>query len=437
MTRLPVADGSPWEQLKAVRADFFAYLMAAAEKGPLVRLNPAPLYTIYLVSEPALIEEVLVRQPHRYRKSRMTHRLVGKFLGEGLVLAEGMRHRQQRAQLQPVFRSPRMVEHAPLMGLLARSAVEDWPQDTAVDFGTEMTALALKSLVLTLFDMPEGQDAYGINEAMRVFASSIGGRFTSLPLPDWLPTARHRAERRAIQQLDLAIESILRARRQMSGGSDLVSRLLAVRDHGGQLTGREVRDHIATLYFAGHETTAKLLTWAGWLLAAHPEVQQRVREELFTAGEGRLPLPSRIESLPYLDQVYREVLRLYPPAWLFDREALAVNELGGHELPRGAVLYLSPYVMHRQARFFPEPERFDPDRFAGEGPQLPPYAYLPFGGGPRVCVGRAFAGTMVKTVLAQILASRSLKPTELAPPVPMAGATLASKAPVRLLAVPI
>jgi len=438
MTPIPAVDASSWRQLKALRHDFFDYLAVAARQGPLVRLQPTPWTAIHLVTGPALIEEILVRHPERYRKSQMTRRLVARFLGEGLVLSEGERHRRDRGLLQPVFRSPRMAEFGPMLGLMARSAIREWPQDEAIDFGQEMTTLTLSSLMLTLFGMQESEDSFGVIPAMRVFADAIGSRFRSLPLPDWLPTPRHLAERRAIRQVDHAINAIIHARSLMQGGSDLVSRLLDAQDAEGGFSAQQVRDHLATLYFAGHETSAKLLTWAGALLAAYPAWQDELRKELLSAGQGRLPPVATIEALPLLDAFFCEVLRLYPPAWLFDRQTVAETSLGPFQLPVGTTLYLSPYLSQRSAEWHVQPESFDPGRFLGGVPAKPLAAYFPFGGGPRSCIGRAYAGTMVKATLAQILSSCELRPADQQGiPNPRPSATLEPSRPVRLIAAPL
>lgn len=429
--QLPQVDGSGWQQLKSVRSDFFGYLQQAALLGPLVWLRPAPTVRILLVNSPALLDQILRKDACHYRKSDMTRRMVGKFLGQGLVLSEGSRHLRERALLQPIFRPDSVQRFLPVLGLTARNRLRQWPQDQPIDVGHEMGGLSLSALLLTLFDMHDGNDVFGVHEAMQRFASSIGSRFERIPWPDWMPTPGNLRDRQAIRTVDRSLRAVVQARRHMSPGSDLVARLIGARDHQGALDDSQLRDHLATLYFAGHETTARALTWAIAALAHEAQWQQALHAELIEVGGEHGPTANKLLELPLLNQFVCEVLRLYPPAWLFDRQTVNAVKLGDVELPAGTVLYLSPWLQHRQAEFFPDPERFDPTRFATK-PALPRYAYFPFGGGARQCIGQHFSLAMIKVILAQVLLNLELHAEQLQMPGFKATATLAPSQPVRV-----
>jgi cytochrome P450 len=372
---------SAWTQLQALRRDFLGYLLDAATLGDLVLLRPAPGVKIWLVNHPELIHEILVTRAQDVRKSAMTNKMVGKFLGQGLVLAEAEVHRQQRRVVQPAFQGSKVDALTPAIEAATSTVTANWRDGGAVEIESAMTGLSLLVIARLLFGERAGTQTDACMEhAMEQFADSIAQRFRSMPLPDWLPTTRHRAERAAIGVLDRAIADQL-AHPPSDG---LVAQLLA-----SGLPHAEIRDQIATLYFAGHETTAKWLTWTLWLIARDAELEQRLCED----PDGTL-----------LDRVLRESLRLYPPTWVFDRETTTALELGGYAIPKGSTLYLSPWVSHRDPRYFDAPEQFRPERFVdGFEASLPRGAYYPFGFGPRNCVGRRLAELNARVALRCLL----------------------------------
>ncbi|PRQ03617.1 Pentalenene oxygenase [Enhygromyxa salina] len=372
-----------WAQLRALRRDFLGYLLDAARLGDLVLLRPAPGVKIWLVNHPELIFEVLVSRAAEMQKSAMTNKMVGKFLGQGLVLAEGELHRQQRRAIQPAFRGSVVAALSPAIEAATTAATRSWRDGQAVEIEGTMTRLSLLIIAQLLFG--EGEGARGgtdasLQRAMERFGESMAQRFRSMPLPNWLPTARRRAERAAIEVFDHAIAKHL----ETSPSDSLATKLLAL-----GLAPAEIRDHIATLYFAGHETTAKWLTWTLWLIARDPELGERLRDD---------------ESDALLNRVLLESLRLYPPAWLFDRETTTELELGGYAIPKRSTLYLSPFVSHRDPRYFDAPDQFCPERFVGGfEASLPRGAYYPFGFGPRNCVGRPLAELTARVALRDLL----------------------------------
>lgn len=427
---LPGPEASPLQQLRHIRRDFLGYLRESARHGDLVRLRPAPGMAIVLVNHPGLVREVLVSRAGEFRKTGMTRRLVGKFLGEGLVLAEGQEHQNQRRLLAPLFAPRRLAACSPL---LYAQAAPFFVQRTGEAFELQdaMTEIALQGVLQVLF----GRDAAAsadVGDAMRVFADSMAQRFRSVPWPDWIPSARNRSDRAAIRALDLAIHELLERRQRRAPGDsqDVIGTLLEAQRAEG-LSFRAIRDQIATLYFAGHETTAKLLTWAALEIAAHPPIARALGQEL-----ARLPVNpthEELDALPLLEQVICETLRLHPPAWVFDRMPAQDLELGGVKLKKGTTIYLSPWVMHRDGRWFERADRFEPERFApGWESKIDRHAYFPFGVGARHCIGRALALLQAKAVLAALFRNFRLETdagdlATLAKP----GATLMVSRPVR------
>jgi cytochrome P450 len=224
-------------------------------------------------------------------------------------------------------------------------------------------------------------------------------------LPTWIPTPRELAARKARRDLDEIIYGIIREwRAKGEDKGDLLSMLLLARDDEGKgMTDQQARDEVATLFLAGHETTSNLLTWTWYLLAKHPEVESKLHDELDTVLAGKLPTLADLDRLPYTEMVIKESMRVYPPVWGFSREAIEDVEIDGYHIPKGSVVGALTYIAHHDARWFPDPERFDPERFSPENEKnIPRYAYLPFGGGPRVCIGNAFALMEARLILATI-----------------------------------
>lgn len=372
---------SAWAQLQALRRDFLGYLLDAGTLGDLVLLRPAPGVKIWLVNHPELVYEVLVTRAHEVRKSAMTHKMVGKFLGQGLVLAEGEVHREQRKAVQPSFQGSTVEVLRGAIEAATATVSAGWEDGMAVEIESAMTGLSLLVIARLLFGERAGAGIDpSLAHAMEQFADSMATRFRSMPLPEWLPTARHRAERTAIGVLDRAIADQL----EDPPRDGLVAELLA-----SGINRAEIRDQIATLYFAGHETTAKWLTWTLWRIAREPKLDSRLCDNL---------------DDPLLDRVLRESLRLDPPTWLFDRETIHELSLGGYTIPARSTLYVSPWVSHRDPRFFDAPTEFRPERFVdGFEAGLPRGAYYPFGFGPRNCVGRRLAELNARVALRSLL----------------------------------
>ncbi|MBV9719087.1 MAG: cytochrome P450 [Candidatus Eremiobacteraeota bacterium] len=385
-----------------------------------------PWRSYVFVNEPALIKEMLVTQQDAFSKSLGT-RVLRLLLGEGLLTSEDPLHRQMRRIVQPAFHRERIAEYVRVMERDAEEFTRRISAGNAFDVHAAMTELTLRIATETLFGSDESGSAGAVADALRLMMNEFPAMLTPLgALRQRLPFRNTRRFWRAHRMLDAIIYSLI-ARRRHDGceGGDALSLLLASQDPASaeRLKDQQVRDEIMTLFIAGHETTANALTWALYLLAQNPPIDDR-------AGAA-----ARAGDCEYLDRIVKEVLRLYPPAWIIGREALRdVTFSDGHRVAATTTLFASPLFLHRRADLFADPERFEPDRWLGEEP--PPFAYIPFGGGARRCIGEAFARREV-TVILEILLREfrfALVPgaqIEIAPLV-----TLRPAGPVMMLATP-
>jgi len=369
--------------------------------GPFVRFNIFR-NRFYLVSDPEMIREVLVAQAANFPKDQRDVDILDRVVGHGLVSANGEEHKRQRRLTQPAFHTRRIDAYAGTMVDYTEAMLDEWRDGQTLDVAEAMRELTMVIVARTLF----GADRV----AMRATAERIGAAIHALQavadkefqspfvLPDWLPTAHNRQRRAARAVLDETIDRLIAERRATAGSGevadrgDLLSMLLLSRDEAGdRMSDAEARDQLVTLFVAGHETTSNALTWTWYLLSQHPAAEARLHEEVDALGGP--PTLADLPRLPYTLQVIKEAMRLYPPAWVVNvRRAAADTIVGPYAIGRGDRLWISPFVMHRRPQFFPDPERFDPDRWTPERERaLPKFAYMPFGGGPRVCIGNGFA----------------------------------------------
>lgn len=393
--------------LAGIRANFLNFLLATArEYGDITHFRAGPAH-MYLFRHPDHIADILVKRAAIFQKTRSTKKLLCKFLGGGLIALEGEKHRTHRRLMQPAFHMQRIATYADKMVNHTRDHITNWKPGVEYDIPHEMDTLTLGIVMDCLFSASHLDRAKQATAAMTVFSERMAERLnTAVPMPDWVPTSRNRAQRKAIQTMDVILMDIIRERRASGDDTgDLLSMLLESVDEDGvtRLTDKEIRDELLTMFFAGHETTADTLNWVWYLLSQHPDVEARLHMELATVLGGQPPTLDDLQHLPYLANIVRETLRLYPPAWLFDREPVEDVEIGGYTIPKGRTLFISPYVTHRDPRYYDEPERFNPDRFADDfDERVPRYAYVPFGGGPRMCIGNLFAQTEISLVVATI-----------------------------------
>jgi cytochrome P450 len=391
--------------LREFRGDRLSfYVRCARDFGDVVALRFVSR-RVYLVSHPDLIESVFVTQARNFIK-HFALRLNPLTLGRGLLTSEGDFWLRQRRLIQPAFLRQRLASFAPDMVAAAERLLDGWAPGQTRDLAVEMMRLTLDITGRTLFGADVTSDAADVGEALRVLQRCFLALFTSLvPVPVWMPTPTNLRLRRAVRRLDAIIYRLIAERR--SGGADrgdLLSLLLHARDEEdrGGMTDRQVRDEAMTLFLAGHETTALALSWTWYLLGRHPDIEARLAEEWRQVLGGRPPTFDDLPRLRYTEWVVLESLRLYPPAPSIGREALAECSLGGFRVPRGTTILMSPWVVHRDPRWFERPEEFLPERWADGGAQRPKYAYFPFGGGPRLCIGNNFALTEAALVLATL-----------------------------------
>lgn len=359
---------------------------------------------LHFVVHPDDIERVLVKDHSSMHKDRFTRDLT-KVLGQGLVTSEGEHWKKQRKLVSHAFTPAKIREYAATMVQATEDAIAGWRDEQEIDCHAEMTRITLDVVARTLFDADVSTDARVVGEAMQVLSDYGASLEAGLLLPAWAPTPASRRAGRAMQRIDEVLFRIIGARRRHGAGkNDLLATLLSAQDDAGSgMTDEELRDECATLFLAGHETTAIALGYSLYLLAKHPEIEARVVAELERVLAGRMPGHADFEKLELTTRVVKEAMRLYPPVWAIGRELTQDLELGGFPLKKGTQLALCQWLVHHDRRWFPDPEAFDPDRWLEPRARaLPRFAYFPFGGGPRVCIGNHFAMMEAVLVLAVI-----------------------------------
>ena len=395
----------------AFRRDPLSYLQSLArEHGDIVFFRMGP-QDVFFLNHPDYVKDVLVTHNQKFKKGRALQKSK-RLLGEGLLTSEGDFHRRQRRLAQPAFHRQRLNAYARVMVDYAARTSGRWTDGQRVDMSQEMMRLTLAIVGKTLFDADVERDTGEVGAAM----NEVMEMFDLLMLPysellEKLPLPQTRRFLRVRERLDAVIYRIINERRASGEDrGDLLSMLLLAEDEEGDgegMSNQQVRDEAMTLFLAGHETTANALAWTWYLLAQHPQVEARLHKELDAVLEnGRLPAPEDLPRLPYAEMVISEVMRLYPPAWTVGRLVVKDYEVGGYLIPKGSLVLLSQYVTHHDARFYPEPERFDPERWMPEVKnERPQFSYFPFGGGVRRCIGEGFAW-MEATLLLAVLAKR-------------------------------
>jgi cytochrome P450 len=366
-----------------------------------------------LLNHPDLAEQLFITHNRSFVKHRFFWRHVDTLFGSGLLTAEGDFWLRQRRMAQPAFHRERVANYARVMVELADAASEKWRAGETRDMHHEMMDLTLRIVVKTLFGVDAPKDVAALGAAFDRAVKEIAARFRRpFKIPDAVPTPGNLRYRRAIRLIDGFIHRIIDERRKdRSDRDDLLSTLLAARDEDGtSMTDRQVRDEAVTLFLAGHETTAIALSWIWMLLSQHPAADDKLADELRTVLDGRPPTAADLPRLTYTQAIVQEGLRLYPPAWIIGREAAAPCDIGGYPMPVGMTVFVSPWVMHRDPRFYDRPDAFRPERWLDDSrSRLPRYAYLPFGAGPRLCIGSGFAMSEATMILAAL--ARRFRPS--------------------------
>jgi len=394
---------------------------------------------LFVVCDPAVIKDVLVTHNQNFHKSRGLEK-IKILLGEGLLTSEDSFHLRQRRLMQPAFHRDRIAAYASTMVSYGDRVRGGWTDGATYDLSREMSRLTLLVVGKTLFDTDVESQARDVGEAM----TGLRDSFWSLMLPfgeylQYLPIPHMRRGRQARLRLDDIIYRMIRERRANLGDrGDLLSMLLLAQDDedkGRGMTDKQVRDEAMTIFLAGHETTANALTWTWYLLSQAHEVERQVHEEIDRVLADRLPTVADVERLPCITRVVTESMRLYPPAWLVGRRAVNEYRVGDYYVPPRSIIVLSPWIVHRDARHYPDPLRFDPDRWTPEfKAALPRFAYFPFGGGPRQCIGESFAWMELVLLVATIAQQWRFELVPGHPVVPHAAVTLRPKHGMKMVA---
>ena len=363
-----------------------------------------------IVNAPRGIERVLLDNAGNYVKSRVARRLVEPGIGRGLLTSEGDTWRRQRRIMAPSFDHRSLMSYAPVMTEAAATLLARWdrlPEGAPLDIAAEMMRLTLKIIARTMFSTDADDIGPIVEDAVGRYQREVRpGLVDLLNLPDWWPRPGTRRWSQIFDRLDAVIDRLVRRESAAGGESkDLLARLLQARDveTGQPMDPRELRDQVVTIFMAGHETTAQALSWTWYLLSQHPAEEARFHAELESVLGGRAPRFEDLARLRYVRMVLEESMRLYPPAHTMSREALAEDEVEGHRVAKGSVVSIVPWVLHRHRLLWDRPDVFDPERFALErAAERPRFAYIPFGGGPRICIGAGFAMTEALIILAML-----------------------------------
>ncbi|MFP2928619.1 cytochrome P450 [Pyxidicoccus sp. 3LG] len=395
-----------------VRRDVLGFLMKSARQhGDVVRYRFGPLKTGHLIVHPDGVRHVLQEHVGNYTKDHVSYRMIRGIAGNGLLTSQGSFWLRQRRLAQPAFHRQRISAMAEGMTRTTAAMLERWEgpatRGEPVVMVEEMMRLTLTIVGEALFGAALGEQAEVVGRAFNVLSAQTTDRFRSLRLlPPVLPTRYDHEYRAAGRTLRDTVMALISERRRSGGGSDdLLSMFMLAKDEetGESMTDEQLRDEVLTMLVAGHETTATTMSWVWALLEQHPEVEARLHAELDAVLGGRLPTAEDVPRLGYTRMVVEESMRLYPPAYIFSRAVKEDDVIGGYRIPKGSWVDVSPYVTHRHPDFWERPEEFIPERFLPEASaKRPRYAYFPFSGGPRQCIGNGFAMMEAQLILATV-----------------------------------
>jgi cytochrome P450 len=403
-----------------LRGDLLKPFVGLFEKfGPLFRISLPFGQNLVMLAHPDAVEQVLRSRQQNYRKGSVYDgaRLL---LGNGLVTSEGELWRRQRALANPAFRPAKLEQYLSTMGVCTRALIASWTPQAGpipIDAQAQMTRLTLAIAGRTLFGLDLSTQSERASRSFGAALAAIGRRGpANLQVPLWVPTGGNLRLRRALRELDVLVYDIIRrfrAGQAENADQTLLGAYMDSKDPdtGEAMSDRQLRDEVVTLYLAGHETTASLLTWALYWLAKRPDIGKRVTAEIDRHIVNDNPCSDDLKALEYTARFVNEVLRLYPPAWTIARNAVAEDVILGYRIPAGAIVMLSPYLAHRWEEIWADPLRFDPDRFTPEAIKgRHPFAYFPFSLGPRICIGMQFSLLEARLVLSLILRRFNVEP---------------------------
>ncbi len=395
----------------------------------------------YLISNPDDIQQVLVDDADKFNKAPIYRNLLSQFLGNGLLTSDGDFWRRQRKLAQPAFHSKRIHTYGQVMVDYTTRMLSEWQPGTIRDINRDMMRLTLSVVARTMFNADIEREANRIGAALTVLLEETSEKMRApiQIIPEWVPTAGNRRRQAAVRELDDIIMGIINERRLSNEDQgDLLSMLMmADEEDGNHMTDKQLRDEAVTIVLAGHETTANALAWTWYLLSQHPEVEARLHEELARVLGGRLPTMDDLRQLEYTTMIVKEVMRLYPPIPSIARQAKEDLMLGGYPTPKGMIVTISPHVIHRDPRWYADPDTFRPERFSKENEKsLPKGAYLAFSNGPRICIGNSFAMMEANFILATIAQQYRLRLVPGQDVVPSATLTLRPKENMKMVLEP-
>ena len=420
--------------LRAFQKDILAFTGNAASYGDVAAFKLGPV-DAYLLSNPADVYRILVEDVDKFPRPDTIKRVLGRMVGKSILLTDGAFWLRQRRLVQPAFHHKRIESYAELMVAQTEHLLAKWQDGEQRDFSADMQRLALDIVAETLFNSQDDRFADQIHAVAVRLQAGVARRLRQPIDLDWPPTVDNRHHRRDLAVLDRLMRSIIEERRKSNvDQGDLLSMLMASQDVDGSLmSDQQVRDEAITLFLAGHDTTALALAWTFYLLAQNPDIATKLNEEVDRVLAGRAPTMADLPGLTYTDQIVKEVLRLYPSAYFASRQAAVDTEIGGYKIRKGAQVFYLPYLIHRDKRFFAEPERFMPERWAdGFEKSLPKCAYVPFSAGPHICIGNQFALMEARLILATVAQEWKLElvPGQAIRPVPYI--TLYPNAPIQM-----
>ena len=400
--------------------------------SPLVRL-PLPIVDAFMLSDPRLVDHVLVANSRNYVKQTRGYQMLRMVLGNGLVTSEGDFWKRQRRIAQPAFHRERLFAFGETMTTAFSQMVDGWKPGTPFDIANEFMRVTLRLVGETLLSSDVTSNASEVGDAITVALEHLIHRtLHPFGLPEWVPTSRNRGFLRAKERLDAVVLGMIASRRSGHGPkTDLLAMLMEARDPetGEGMTDEQLRDEVMTIFLAGHETTANALAWTVVLLGKSPDVERRLVKELDEVLGGRTPTMADVPKLQYTSMVLKESMRLFPPVWSLARRVVQDETIDGVTLPKDAIVFMCPFALHRLPKYWKDPEAFDPERFAPDAEPPTKGAYLPFSMGQRKCIGDTFAmveaqlglATMLQRVHLSLVPGQSFEPEPLITLRPMHG----------------
>ena len=388
--------------IKSIRQDLLTYLEHASRHGDFLK-TPVPIGNLFILNHPDLVQEILVKQSRRFHKPFGVKYTANQIFGDNLFTSDGELWRTLRGLIQPGFNLPRLEIYGQVMIDKTLQTIHDWQPESMLEMTEQMMTLTLRTTTQCFFGVDLDQTDTG--KDLLEFIELFFQRLTSFPVPGWIPIPSNVRMKYLAKNRGQFCRVLMAERRQLEEDKDdMLSILLKTQeyDETGILSDSQIINEVSNLFAAGFEVTAYSLAFTLYLLTTHPEIEQRVRQELEEVLGDRPITVADLDKLTYLEQVLKEAMRLYPVTAVVGRQAIENVEINGDRIPKRSTVLVPPWTLHRRADIFPDPLVFNPDRFA-EGKQIPKFAYLPFSGGPRACIGQGFAMMQMRINLAMMM----------------------------------